>query len=63
MTRDEILKKIEEKEYVKRCLAVNICPACGRDLRDISALSSHWTELACPNKKCEDYGKVRKSWT
>lgn len=60
--REQILKRVEEKEFIKRCIAVHVCPECGKDLRDISAPSSHWTELACPNKLCSERGKVRKSW-
>jgi hypothetical protein len=29
----EILKKVEKKEFVKRCIAVDICPTCGGVLK------------------------------
>lgn len=38
LTRMEILNKVAELEFEKRCIAVNVCPKCGTDLvilRDI----------------------------
>jgi len=32
MNREEILKKVEEVEYERKCIATGICPACGGDL-------------------------------
>ena len=38
MTKEEILKKVAEKEeqdaYVERCLKVRVCPECGHDLTE-----------------------------
>jgi len=62
LTKEEIRTKVEDREFRKRCIAAYICPTCGQDFKDQSASSSHWTELACPNKKCSDYGVVKKSW-
>ncbi|KKN33244.1 hypothetical protein LCGC14_0805830 [marine sediment metagenome] len=28
----EILKKVKQREYEKRCVNVRICPICGQDL-------------------------------
>ena len=60
--KEWVLRRLEEKELRVRCLAVNMCHRCGQDLRDTSAPSSHWTELACPNKKCKEHGVVVKSY-
>ena len=62
MTKNEIRSKCEEKELIKRCIAVHMCPECGRDFKDVSGLSSHWTALACLNKRCSEYDKIKKSW-
>ena len=59
--QEEILKRVRDKEYIKRCVAVNICPWCGKDLKDIEAPSSHFVTLSCPDKKCEGYERIRKS--
>jgi rubrerythrin len=32
-THAEILKKVEKKEFVRRCIAVDICPTCGYMLK------------------------------
>jgi hypothetical protein len=32
MKCNNILKKVEEKEYIRRCLQCLICPQCGDDL-------------------------------
>ena len=58
--QEHILKRVKEKEYIKRCIAVDICPWCGRDLKNIETLSSHHLTLSCPGVKCEG-NKVRKS--
>jgi len=57
----EILKRVELEEYRLRCIAVNICPWCGEDLKDIEALSSHFCTLSCPTKNCEGAERIRKS--
>lgn len=32
MKEDEILKKVEQREYEERCVAAKICPKCGGNL-------------------------------
>jgi len=32
MFKQEILKRVEEREFEKRCIKVLICPNCGNDL-------------------------------
>ena len=59
--QEEILKRVKEKEYIKRCIAVDICPWCGKNLKDIEALSSHHVTLSCLNVKCEGSKMIRKS--
>lgn len=61
MDRREILKRVKEKEFVKRCIAVGICSECGIDLVDIESSSSSWVSLACDNSKCPEAGKTRSS--
>lgn len=61
MKKDQLLRKLEAKELRIRCLAVNMCPECGKDLKNISHPGSHWTELACPNEKCKIHGKIIKT--
>lgn len=34
MRKVEILKKVKQREYEKRCIDVRICPECGGDLVD-----------------------------
>lgn len=60
--REQLISRLEEKELRIRCLAVNMCPVCGKDLKDKSYRSSHWVELACANKRCKEHGVVVKSW-
>jgi hypothetical protein len=60
--REQLIRRLEEKELKIRCIAVNMCPECGKDLKDKSYISSHWTELACANRRCKKYGAVVKSW-
>jgi len=62
MKKEDILKKVERVEFIKRCIEAHICPECGEDFKNQSAPSSHWTELACPNKKCTEYHIIKKSW-
>ena len=31
-TKKEILKKVEQKEFISKCVAVDICPICGDKL-------------------------------
>lgn len=57
---------VEEKEYINRCITVDICPWCGKDLKNIDAMSSHPMEsnlvtLSCPDKNCEGSDNIRKS--
>ena len=58
--QEEILKRVKEKEYIKRCLAVDVCPLCGKDHENTERPNSNWTALACPTKKCADYGKLKR---
>ena len=32
MTKDEILEKVKQREYEKRCVDANVCPTCGLNL-------------------------------
>lgn len=32
MNKEEILRKVEQREYEKRCVDAGICPECGADL-------------------------------
>ncbi len=32
MTKDEILARVEKREFEKRCVDANICPTCGGNL-------------------------------
>ena len=32
INKKEILKKVEKKEFIRRCIAVDICPTCGNML-------------------------------
>lgn len=32
MTEDEILARVEKREFEKRCVDANICPTCGGNL-------------------------------
>jgi len=59
--RVKIIKRVEEKEYIKRCLAVDICPECGKDHVNIEHPGSHWVSLACSNRRCSEYNKIKKS--
>ena len=61
MKKDQLLRKLEAKELRIRCLAVDMCPECGIDLKDKSYPASHWIELACLNTKCKKYGKIVKT--
>ena len=51
MTKDEIVKKLEEREaqkaFVERCLKVSMCPYCGKDLEEISHGEEDFYTLKC----------------
>jgi len=36
MKKDQLLRKLEAKELRIRCLAVDMCPECGNDLKNVS---------------------------
>ena len=57
--REEILKRVEEKEYVKRCLAVDVCPECGNAHENIGY--EPWIDLACTNRSCGQFEIIKKS--
>jgi len=40
MSKEEILAKLEEKEFRTRCLAQNMCPRCGHDLINEGGLTT-----------------------
>jgi hypothetical protein len=42
-------KKAREKEYIKECIKAKICPACGGDMKYISA--GRWVVVTC--NECE----------
>ena len=46
-----ILERVREKEYIKRCHAVNICPECGKDLENVEDYPIG-TITACVNEDC-----------
>ena len=48
MTKQEILEKVEAKEFKERCLAVDICPKCGENL-DIEV-----NDEGSVDKTCDD---------
>ena len=56
-----ILVRVEEKEYVKRCLAVDVCPECGEDHVDTESIASHFLAMSCPNKRCKEYNVIKRS--
>ena len=56
--QEEILKRVKEIEYKRRCWAVNICPWCGKDLHNIEAPSSHHVSMACTDTGCKGYRKI-----
>jgi hypothetical protein len=64
--KERILRRLEEKELAVRCLAVDICHRCGKNLKNIDAMSSHPMEsnlvtLSCPDKNCVGSDNIRKS--
>lgn len=59
MDRKSILERVKDKEFIKRCVAVDICPVCGQDLKNISKSKSSWVAMACTDRTCHDYYVVR----
>lgn len=59
-TKRHILKRVREKEYKKRCIAVGVCPWCGLDLKNIMPPDEIHFKIACPDKKCEGHEKIGK---
>lgn len=54
MERSKILKKVEQREYEKRCVNVRICPTCGQDL--VSAYDGDSADRVCKAcNLCWDY--------
>ncbi len=54
LTKSEILEKVKELEYKKRCVNVRICPTCGQDL--VSAFNGSSIDRVCKAcNQCWDY--------
>jgi hypothetical protein len=51
MTKNEILMKVEDKEFQKRCFAAGVCHKCGGDLR----CTEVWEDGGI-DKVCEECG-------
>lgn len=47
MYKDEILKKVEQREYEKRCVNVRICPKCGGDLTTSDHSGDEYVDKEC----------------
>lgn len=62
MTREEILKHVEDEEFKVRCFAVNICPYCGGERKDLANPNPYLTRakrMFCINKDCDGVLKQR----
>lgn len=55
MTKQEILEKVEAKEFKHRCLNLDICPKCGGDL------DPRINDEGSVDKVCDDCGMLY--WT
>jgi hypothetical protein len=49
-----ILARVEKKEFIKRCHAVNVCHGCGGDLKHVT---ENYREaiLACIDEDCPEF--------
>ncbi len=45
MEKSKILKKVEQREYEKRCVNVRVCPKCGQTL--VSAYDEDPADRVC----------------
>ena len=53
--KKEILKRLEEKEFIARCKAVRMCYKCGEDWVDTAGMGNHHVIYSCQNKECSEY--------
>jgi hypothetical protein len=51
-----ILARVEEKEYISRCHAVNVCHGCGGDLLNNQDFFAFRTAvLICTDESCPEF--------
>lgn len=54
-----VQERLREKEFIARCDAVKMCHRCGKDWKNIEGPSSHHVTLACVNKHCPKFNKIK----
>jgi len=47
----QVVRKEKDNQYIERCLAVNICPECGKDL-DYEYFGKGYIEYECTSESC-----------
>ena len=60
LTQDEIVKRVEEKEFTARCIKAGVCPTCGEDLIDFEASNRWAVAFGCNNPLCPKFKRVFK---
>lgn len=59
MTKEEIIAKLDDIDYTKRCHTANICPVCGLTFKKITSYGRLPTIVTCKNEDCPEYNKKK----